>query len=126
MRAVAEVRRDAERIEAADVGVERVLIAEVVVADEELMLCRDDPVEPRVDPVRVLDRRRIGEQIGGNSDERRIGGIDGDRLRHASLHVLVGCEEEELVLDNCAARVRGEVVGDGKQGCGSGENRARD
>ncbi len=70
MGAVAEVRGHAERVEAADIGVKRVLIAEVVVANEELMLRRDDPVEPGVDPLRVFDGRRVGEQIGRNSDQR--------------------------------------------------------
>ena len=125
MCAVAEIGCYAERVESADIGVERILIAKVVIANEELMLGRDHPVEPRIDPLCVLDRRRIRQQGGWNADQRGIGGVDRNRRRHASFHALVRGEEEQLVLDDGAARVRGEIVGDGKQRGRRGQDRPR-
>ena len=59
---VAEIACHIERVLAAHGGVERVLVPEVVVADECLVLLADDPVQPEVEELRMLYSRRGCEQ----------------------------------------------------------------
>ena len=53
--AVVEVIADVERVEAAVVRIERILVAEVVIADEELVLGVDVVIEAQIEELHVLD-----------------------------------------------------------------------
>ena len=126
MCAIAEIGCSIERVQAAIICIERILIAEIVVTDKELMLFRDGPVKADIDPLRVLDSLRGCQEIGRNTDQCSVGGADGRRRWSGAFDVLVGSEKKQLVFDETAARVRREVVGCRDGSCGSGQYWAGD
>ena len=80
--AILKIGSRVERVDAADGGVERIFVAEIIVADEELVLLVDLPIGAEVDELRVLHRwARSPSRLAGNADRRRIGRIDRVGLR---------------------------------------------
>lgn len=58
----------------------------------------------------------------GNTNESRVRRVNRDRCGNASFHVVVGGEEEKLVLDDRSAQVALKVICHRQQRGGSGEN----
>ena len=52
---ISKIGGSVKSIQSPIVGVEGIAITEIVVADKELMLLRDAPIQARVDPLSVFD-----------------------------------------------------------------------
>ena len=97
----------------ADVGVEGIAVAEIVVAHEELVLAIDAPISSNVEPLRVLYLTGGCEvaRTDAKVDERGLVGR-GDRVRGrvGSLQMLISDKEEEFVLDDGTTDVADVVI----------------
>ena len=113
MSAVLKVGRSAESVEPANVGIERVTVAEVVISHEKLILLVDSPVASEVCPLGVLHLRG-GAEVGCANPETfkscLICGGDGVAGGVGALKMLVGNEEEDLVFENWTADVADEII----------------
>ena len=74
-----------------------------------LMLRIDDPVEPEVQELRMLNGRSGGEQGRREADLGRLVRVDRVRAGQTARQVLIAAEDEELVFDDGARAVDGEI-----------------
>src|SRR6202008_3511953 len=113
MSAVLKVGGGAKSVEAANVGIERITVAEVVVPDEKLIFFVDGQGASEVCPLGVLHLRGGAEVRWTNTEtfkRRLICGGDGVAGGVSALEVLVGDEEEDLVLENWTSDVADKVI----------------
>ena len=113
--AVAEVAPGVQGAEAgadpATTGVCRELVTEVVVAQEDLVAGGDVPVHSCIEKLPVQDPwAAASRQAAGNAQSSRVGRQDGDGRRHAPGQVLIGTEDEQLILDDGSSGIRGKVL----------------
>jgi len=103
VRAVPEIRSRVQGILAAHRGVERVLVAEIVVAHEDLVFAADYPIRPEVQKLGVLHAgatavRLAGSPMAAASEAEMVLGWGSPRFR-----CFVAAENKQLVLDDGAA-----------------------
>ena len=113
--AVAEIAPGVQGAEAgadpATTGVYWELVAEVVVAQEDLVAGGEVPVHARIEKLPVQDPWAAAScYVAGNAQSTRICRQDGDGRRHAPGQVLIGTEDEQLILDDGSTGIRGKVL----------------
>src|ERR1700733_10022854 len=92
--AIVEIGSGVQRVQASVVGIERILVSEIVIAREELVLRIDVHIDAQIQELDMLYRPCGGKLRSRNSDGRRIGGRDGHRLRGSAQQMLIGAEYE--------------------------------
>ena len=78
---VAEVRSRTQSVQSAVLGIERILVAEVIVTHKELVLVVDVPVHPEIEELNVLHRGGGDQLRGRQADGGGVGRRDGHRRR---------------------------------------------
>ena len=109
--AILEVCSRGEGIEATGSSVEGVVVAEVVVADESLILGVDGVIDASVKPLGTLHLRGdavVGSGYAGGDQGGDRARVDCDR--RGALQMLVGSKEEELVLEDRSTHPTQNIV----------------
>src|SRR4051812_14769422 len=110
MRAVLEIGERIECAQSSRGGVEREIVAEVVVAQKRRVLAVNDPVHAGVEELPVQQSWSGLQKAGVDSQRGGVGRSDGNRRWIAASQVLVGTKPEQLVLDGRSTDVGGVIV----------------